>query len=91
MSSVRLLRCLNEPHEQRMGLHRSGQKLRVELAADHEGMVLQLCNLHQLSVWGHPREGHPGFFEILFEGIIEFKAVAMPLVYSINAIGFRGP
>jgi hypothetical protein len=62
----------------------------VELAADHEGMILYLCDLHQFSVRRHPRECHPGFFEVLFVGIVEFKAVTMTLVDSILSIGLCG-
>src|SRR6185503_10162425 len=46
-------RCLHKPDKQRMWLHRPRQKLRVELAADHERVLFEFCDFNKFSIGRH--------------------------------------
>ena len=60
-----------------MGLIWAGQKFRVELAADHKGMILYFNDFNEVSVRENTRRYKAGIFKFFAEGIVIFVAVAM--------------
>jgi len=55
------------------------QKLRVELASDHEWMIAELGDFHEFPVRRETRINHPMFSENFAVGIVELIAMPMAL------------
>jgi len=55
------------------------QKLGVELAANHEWMIAELCDFYELPIRRETGINHPMFSQNLSVGIVEL--VAMPMAF----------
>jgi hypothetical protein len=70
----------DEAFEKRMRLVRLAQKLRVKLAGDEKGMILEFNDFNQLAVGRQAAENKTGLFKFLAVGVVEFVAVAVAFV-----------
>src|SRR3989344_7295151 len=71
---------------------RATLKFGVELAPDHEGVILHFDDFHECAVRRGSRDHESVFLESGTEGIIEFVAVTVPLrdvAFAIGGIRFR--
>src|SRR5690554_5523630 len=62
----------------------------MELAADHEGMVRDLHDLDQATIWAEAAEARACGYELLAILVVEFEAVAVALVNLFLPVGSRG-
>src|SRR5258708_3865876 len=65
-------------------------EFRMELAGDEKWMVFQFDDLHQLPVGRKAAKDEPGLLESLAVDVVEFVAVAMPLVHEESPIKVTG-
>ena len=72
--------------EQRMRLMRFTLELGMKLARDEKGMLGMFDDFHQLSIRCLTAEDKARFLEEFPVSVVEFKAVAMPLLHDEGAI-----
>ena len=84
-----LLRNANELSKQGVRTIRTRQELRVKLDSYHEWLARHLHDLHEALVRGYPSGPESNRFEPLAVGVVELKAVAMPLLH--NGLSVSGP
>src|SRR3954468_1575109 len=84
------VRRRDESLEKWMRLVRLALELRMELARNKKRVILQFDDLHQFAIGRRAAKNEAGFFELRSIGIIEFVAMAMPLVHQERAIEMAG-
>lgn len=82
-------RC-DELPEERVGTLQARLELRVELAADHPGVLPHLGDLHQPLVGRESAEDQPGLSEQIAIGVVKLKAVAVALCHDAGRVGLSG-
>jgi hypothetical protein len=70
----------NEAVEERVRSKRTAGELWVELARHEPGVIGELNNLDEATVWRDAREVHPGRLKLRLEAIRHLKTVAVALV-----------
>ena len=81
---------LYEGQEQRVRVIWPGFEFGVELTAQHEGMILQLCYLYQPPVRAETAKCHARILEWLTVGVVELPTMTMTLLHFIYAISLMG-
>src|SRR5687768_8230616 len=73
-----------------MGPIRPRAKFRVELGADHEGVVADLRDLNQAAVRRSAACHQAKRLKLLAVGVVELVAMAMALAHFLEAVGLLG-
>ena len=80
----------DEAAEKRVRAVRLAQKFRVELAGQIVGMLLEFDHFHELAVGAGAAEDESVALEFFAVGVVEFVAVAVPLVDDKGAVELLG-
>ena len=76
----------NETKEQRIRFVGARKEFWVELRSNHEGVVFNFHDLHEVFLFVEPGDDESVFFENTSEGIIEFIAMSMSFTDLFFAI-----
>ena len=83
---------LHKGQEERVRLVGPALEFGMELAAQHEGMIVQLGNLHQPPIGRDAGKGHAVALHVGAECVVELKTVAVALLHQLaKAQGRIGP
>src|SRR5206468_8580832 len=79
-----------EAGEQRVGAVRPRAELRVELRADHPGVVADLADLDERAVRGRAARDEAGLFQLGAVLVVELVAVSVALGYLAGPVRRMG-